>query len=90
MQDHGADTVEANEQLGFESDLRNYELPGAILQYFGLKAVRLMSNNPEKVEAVEKAGVRVVERVPLPGRRAGVTPRLTCATKREKMGHLFE
>ncbi|MCX6632694.1 MAG: hypothetical protein NTW28_34260 [Candidatus Solibacter sp.] len=55
--------MEANQQLGFD-DLRNYELPGAILQFFGLKAVRLMSNNPEKVEAVEKAGVQVVERVP--------------------------
>src|ERR1700730_470839 len=57
LQDHGADTVEANERLGFDSDLRSYELPGAILRYFGLKAIRLMSNNPEKVEAVEKAGV---------------------------------
>src|SRR6185437_1365634 len=62
LQDSGADTVEANERLGFDSDLRGYELPGAILQYFGLKAVRLMSNNPEKVEAVEAAGVRVAER----------------------------
>src|SRR5206468_4842226 len=64
LQDQGADTVEANEQLGFKSDLRNYELPGAILRFFGLKAVRLMSNNPEKVAAVEKAGVKVAERVP--------------------------
>src|SRR5437667_5853684 len=64
LQDKGADTIEANERLGFESDLRNYQLPGAILQYFGLRAIRLMSNNPEKVEAVEQAGVRVVERVP--------------------------
>jgi len=89
LQDHGADTIEANEQLGFESDLRNYELPGAILQYFGLKAVRLMSNNPEKVEAVEKAGVRVVERVPC---LADVldTRIHYLRTKREKMGHLLE
>ena len=57
LQDQGADTVEANERLGFDSDLRSYELPGAILRYLGLHAVRLMSNNPEKVEAVEKAGV---------------------------------
>src|SRR6476469_4922365 len=64
LQDHGADTVEANERLGFESDLRSYVLPGAILRHFGLQRIRLLSNNPEKVEAVEKAGVSVVERVP--------------------------
>jgi GTP cyclohydrolase II len=89
LQDHGADTIEANEQLGFESDLRNYELPGAILRYFGLKAVRLMSNNPEKVEAVEKAGVRVFERIPC---LADVldTRAHYLRTKREKMGHLLE
>ena len=57
LQDEGADTVEANERLGFEVDLRSYELPGAILRYFGLTKVRLLSNNPEKVEAVERAGV---------------------------------
>ena len=89
LQDQGADTIEANQQLGFDSDLRNYELPGAILQFFGLKAVRLMSNNPEKVEAVEKAGVQVVERVPC---LADVLDtRLDyLRTKREKMGHLLE
>ena len=64
LQDQGADTVEANEQLGFEADLRGYELPAAILRYFGLRAVRLMSNNPEKIEALERAGVAVTERVP--------------------------
>src|SRR6202163_1286619 len=64
LQDQGADTVEANQRLGFDSDLRNYELPGAILRHFGLKSVRLMSNNPEKVSAVENAGVTVAERVP--------------------------
>src|SRR5437764_3866933 len=64
LQDQGADTVEANERLGFESDLRSYALPGAILKYFGLKAIRLLSNNPKKVRAVESAGVTVVERVP--------------------------
>src|ERR1041384_3853211 len=63
LQDQGADTVEANERLGFEVDLRSYQLPGAILRYFGLDKIRLLSNNPEKVEAVERAGVAVVERV---------------------------
>jgi GTP cyclohydrolase II len=88
LQDHGADTVEANERLGFDSDLRNYELPGAILQYFGLKAVRLLSNNPQKVEAVERAGVEVVERVPC---LADVldTRESYLRTKKEKMGHLL-
>ena len=89
MQDQGADTVEANERLGFDSDLRNYELPGAILQFFGLKAIRLLSNNPHKVEAVEKAGVTVVERIPC---LADVldTRIEYLRTKREKMGHLLE
>ena len=89
LQDQGADTVEANERLGFDSDLRNYELPGAILQFFGLKAIRLLSNNPRKVEAVEKAGVTVVERIPC---LADVldTRIEYLRTKREKMGHLLE
>ena len=89
LQDQGADTVEANEQLGFESDLRNYQLPGAILRYFGLTEVRLMSNNPEKMEAVARAGVRVVERVPIVA-DVVETRRVYLETKREKMGHLFE
>src|SRR3954453_21909318 len=59
LQDKGADTVEANERLGFESDLRSYVLPGAILRYMGITAVPLMSNNPEKVQALENAGIRV-------------------------------
>ena len=89
LQDQGADTVEANERLGFDSDLRRYELPGAILQYFGLKKLRLLSNNPEKVEAVEKAGVEVTERVPC---LADVleTRQAYLRTKRERMGHLLE
>jgi GTP cyclohydrolase II len=89
LQDKGADTIEANEQLGFESDLRNYQLPGAVLHYFGLKQIRLLSNNPEKVGAVEKAGIEVIERVPC---LADVlhTRRRYLRTKRERMGHLLE
>ncbi len=60
MQDHGADTVEANERLGFESDVRHYELPDEILRYFGLQSIRLLSNNPEKVRALEAAGIEAV------------------------------
>ena len=89
LQDSGLDTVEANEQLGFDSDLRSYELPGAILQYFGLKAVRLMSNNPEKVDAVESAGVSVSERVPCVADFVD-TREAYLRTKKEKMGHLLE
>jgi GTP cyclohydrolase II len=89
LQDHGADTVEANERLGFDADLRGYEVPGAILRWFGITAVRLMSNNPEKIQALERAGVRVTERVP-----CLVAPEDTTEdylrTKREKLGHLLD
>jgi GTP cyclohydrolase II len=89
LQDQGADTVEANERLGFDSDLRSYLLPGAILRHFGLQAIRLLSNNPEKVSAVENAGVEVTERVPC---LADVveTSEAYLRTKKEKMGHLLE
>jgi GTP cyclohydrolase II len=88
LQDQGADTVEANQQLGFQADLRAYALAGAILRYFGLTAVRLMSNNPEKIQALERAGVRVTERVP------SIVPPIESTedylrTKREKLGHLL-
>jgi GTP cyclohydrolase II len=89
LQDHGADTVEANERLGFESDLRNYALPGAILRHLGIGAVRLLSNNPDKVRALEDAGVRVAERVPCIA-AAHESRRGYLETKREKMGHLFD
>ena len=88
LQDQGADTVEANERLGFDSDLRSYALPGAILQYFSLKAVRLLSNNPEKVEAVESAGVRVTERIPCLAEVVD-TREAYLRTKRDRMGHLL-
>ena len=89
LQDGGLDTIEANEQLGFESDLRSYVLPAQIVLYFGLKQVRLISNNPEKVEALESAGIQVVERVPclvepLESRQAYLQ------TKRDRMGHFLE
>ncbi len=89
LQDQGADTVEANEQLGFENDLRKYALPGEILRHLGIRSVRLMSNNPEKVKALEDAGVEVAERVPCIA-TAHESRRGYLETKREKMGHLFE
>lgn len=88
LQDNGLDTVEANEELGFDADLRDYALPAAILKYFQISEVRLLSNNPDKVAALENAGIRVVERAPIV-----VPPLDTTAqylrTKREKLGHLI-
>ncbi len=88
LQDAGLDTVEANERLGFKADQRDFALPGEILKALGVRQVRLLSNNPEKVEALERAGVEVVERVP-----CEVTPSPHAEeylkTKREKLGHLF-
>jgi GTP cyclohydrolase II len=89
LQDHGADTVEANEQLGFESDLRSYRLPGAILTHFGIRSVRLLSNNPEKVKALEDSGVTVAERVPCIA-VPHASREAYLETKRSKMGHLLD
>lgn len=89
LQDRGLDTVEANERLGFAADCREYELPAEALKLLGVHQVRLMTNNPDKVAALEAAGVAVVERV-----SAEVAPQETferyLRTKREKMGHIFE
>lgn len=88
LQDAGLDTVEANERLGFKADHRDFGLPGEILKALGIDRVRLLSNNPDKVQALERAGIRVVERVP-----CEVTPSKHAEeylkTKREKLGHLF-
>ncbi len=89
LQDAGADTVEANERLGFKADLRSYQLPGEILRFFDLSSVRLLSNNPEKVEAVERAGIRVAERIPCIAAPLDSTETYL-RTKRTKMGHLLE
>ncbi len=88
LQDQGLDTIEANEQLGFESDLRSYILPGLILQDFGVTEIRFMSNNPDKVQAMEAAGVRVVERVPALV-KAVASRQAYLETKRDRMGHLL-
>ncbi|HEY2466320.1 MAG TPA: GTP cyclohydrolase II [Terracidiphilus sp.] len=89
LQDQGLDTVEANVELGFEADYREYELPARVLKMLGLSQVKLMTNNPEKVSALESAGITVTERV-----SAEVAPQETFAaylkTKREKMGHIVE
>ena len=88
LQDKGLDTVEANVELGYDNDYREYKLPSEILRQLGVKEVRLISNNPDKVAAVEAAGIKVVERV-----SAEVEPyehsEAYLRTKKEKMGHLF-
>jgi GTP cyclohydrolase II len=88
LQDAGLDTVEANERLGFKADQRGFALPAEILKLLGVKSVRLLSNNPDKVAALEHAGIKVSERVPCevpPSAHAQDYLR----TKKEKMGHLF-
>ena len=88
LQDKGFDTVEANVELGYDNDYREYKLPSEALRQLGVKQVRLISNNPDKVAAVEAAGIKVVERV-----SAEVEPyehsEAYLRTKKEKMGHLF-
>lgn len=88
LQDEGLDTIEANERLGFKSDLREYALPGEVLKALEVAEVRLLSNNPEKVAALENAGIKVVERVPC---EADISKHseFYLKTKKERMGHLF-
>lgn len=88
LQDKGMDTVQANEHLGFKADHREFQLPAEILKLLGLKAVRLLSNNPQKVAALESAGIRVAERVPCEVEPTAASERYL-NTKKEKMGHLF-
>jgi GTP cyclohydrolase II len=88
LQDAGLDTVEANERLGFKADQREFAMPAQILKALGVVHVRLLSNNPDKVAALERGGIRVIERVP-----CEVTPSAHAEeylkTKKEKLGHLF-
>jgi GTP cyclohydrolase II len=89
LQDEGLDTVEANEELGYAADCRAFELPAEVLKMLKVPAVRLITNNPEKVAALEAAGIVVAERV-----SAEVAPQETfekyLKTKHEKMGHILE
>ena len=89
LQDEGADTVEANEQLGFAADQRDYSLAVEVMRHFGLSKVRFLSNNPAKVEALEAAGIEVEERVPCEAPVSAIAAGYV-RTKKEKMGHLFE
>lgn len=89
LQDQGRDTVEANVELGYDADHRGFALPAGILKALGVSKVRLLSNNPQKVAALEDSGIQVVERV-----SAEVKPTAHAEkymkTKKEKMGHLLK
>ncbi len=89
LQDEGADTVEANEKLGFAVDGRNYQQCAEILFDLGLCKVRVMSNNPDKIKALEDAGLQVVERVPIEVESKEPAAHYM-RTKKEKMGHLID
>src|SRR5215469_4973044 len=88
LQDQGLDTVEANVELGFAPDCREYELPAEALKMLGVKAVRLMTNNPEKVAALQAAGIDVTERVSAEVEAQDSFERYL-RTKQEKMGHIL-
>jgi GTP cyclohydrolase II len=88
LQDEGLDTVEANERLGFKADQREFALPAKILKALGVSQVRLLSNNPDKVAALERGGIKVIERVPCEV-SASAHSEDYLKTKKEKMGHLF-
>nr|WP_299692893.1 GTP cyclohydrolase II [Hydrocarboniphaga sp.] len=86
LQDQGRDTVEANHQLGFPADAREYGLAVDLLRHLGLQKIRLMTNNPLKLDALVAEGIEVTERVPV---QSGLNPHNEAylRTKAEKMGH---
>lgn len=87
LQDQGADTVQANEELGFAADARDYAMCGPMCAHLGVDTLRLMTNNPIKVTALEALGLTVVERLPLITGE-NTHNQLYLATKRDKLGHL--
>lgn len=89
LQDKGADTVEANEKLGFGADMRDYSILMPMFEHLGIKRIKLMTNNPRKIVALEDLGIEVVERLPhASGRNPHNQDYLD--TKRGKLGHLFD
>jgi GTP cyclohydrolase II len=88
LQDEGLDTVEANRRLGFAADSRDYDFAAAALKALGVRSVRLLSNNPDKIEQLERGGVRVVKRIPCRPRTSHHS-RAYLKTKQAKMGHLL-
>jgi GTP cyclohydrolase II len=89
LQDRGMDTVEANEELGFAADSRDYGFSARALRLLGVRKVRLLSNNPDKVQQLESSGIRVAELVPCRPRTSR-TSRAYMETKRTKLGHLLD
>ena len=89
LQDAGADTVEANERLGFGADMRDYSMLAPMIEHLGVKAVRLLTNNPRKVAALEEQGVTVVERIAL---HTDSNPHNEkyLQTKAGKLGHMIK
>ena len=89
LQDAGADTVEANEQLGFGADMRDYSMLQPMIEHLGVQSVRLLTNNPRKVAALEEQGVAVVERIAL---HTDSNPHNEkyLKTKAGKLGHIIE
>jgi 3,4-dihydroxy 2-butanone 4-phosphate synthase/GTP cyclohydrolase II len=88
LQDRGLDTVEANRELGFAADSRDYDFAAAALQALGARSVRLLSNNPDKVRQLERGGIRVAQRVPCRPRTSHHS-RAYLRTKKDKLGHLL-
>src|SRR2546425_13024302 len=88
LQDTSHDTVEANQHLGFEADPRNYGLCAGVLRHFGILLVRLMTNNPQKFDALESAGIQVIELVPIEIAPSDGTEKYL-KTKKAKLGHLL-
>jgi GTP cyclohydrolase II len=84
LQDKGLDTVEANVHLGFDEDIRNYGVAAEILEYFGIKTVALLTNNPKKIEGLAEHGIEIVKRVPLVMKPTKYN-RKYLKTKKEKM-----
>jgi len=88
LQDRGLDTVEANRKLGFAADSRDYDFAAEALKALGIRSVRLLSNNPEKVRQLEGAGIRVAERVPCRPRTSHHS-KSYLRTKKDKLGHIL-
>lgn len=86
LQDKGLDTVEANHQLGFHADERTYEIVEFILEHLGIKKIKLLTNNPKKIQSIK--GVEIVERIPII-MGSNIYNKNYLKTKKEKMGHLL-